>query len=244
MIPKIIHYCWFGGKPLPRLALKCIESWRKYFPDYQIIQWDESNFDVNSIKYTEQAYSAGKFAFVSDYARFKILHDEGGIYFDTDVEVIKSFDDIIERGGFMGCEISTPSLEVAPGLGLGIEPNNPLYKTILDFYSSLEFYKSDGSLNLKTVVKYITEILIQNGLDLNETGIQKIKSISIYPQEYFNPLDDATGKLNITENTHSIHWYAKSWVDTNKARVVISRLSHRLFGVSFSAKMRKMLNIK
>ena len=104
MIPKIIHYCWFGGNPLPELAMKCIESWRTYFPDYEIKEWNEDNFDVNIIPYTKEAYENKKYAFVSDYARFWILYNHGGIYFDTDVEVIKKMDDIIEKGSFMGCE--------------------------------------------------------------------------------------------------------------------------------------------
>ena len=103
-IPKIIHYCWFGRSPLPELAKKCIASWRKYFPDYEIKEWNEDNFDVNSILYTSQAYQAKKYAFVSDYARFWILYMYGGLYFDTDVEVIRPMDDIIQRGPFMGCE--------------------------------------------------------------------------------------------------------------------------------------------
>lgn len=105
-IPKVIHYCWFGGNPLPSLAEKCIASWRKYLPDYEIKRWDESNFDVNIIPYTKQAYEAKKYAFVSDYARFWILYNYGGLYFDTDVEVIRSMDDIIAAGPFMGCENS------------------------------------------------------------------------------------------------------------------------------------------
>ena len=125
MIPKVIHYCWFGRNPLPSLAIKCIESWRKYLPDYEIKEWNEDNFDVNIIPYTQEAYQVGKYAFVSDYARFWILYKYGGLYFDTDVEVIKPMDDIIARGPFMGCEkdVSDTSVaSVAPGLGLGVNP--------------------------------------------------------------------------------------------------------------------------
>ena len=104
-IPKTIHYCWFGRNPLPSLAIKCIASWKKYLPDYEIKEWNEDNFDVNVIPYTREAYAAKKYAFVSDYARFKILYEEGGLYFDTDVEVIKPFDDIIARGAFMGVNV-------------------------------------------------------------------------------------------------------------------------------------------
>ena len=128
MIPKIIHYCWFGRNPLPDSAQRCIDSWRKFLPDYEIKEWNEDNFDVNSIPYTEQAYKAKKYAFVSDYARFWILYHEGGLYFDTDVEVIKSLDDIICNGNFMGEESDEGHLDaydglgVNSGLGLGISP--------------------------------------------------------------------------------------------------------------------------
>lgn len=108
MIPKIIHYCWFGGNPLPEMAVKCIESWKKYCPDYEIKRWDESNFDLNCCNYVKEACQAKKWAFVSDYVRFKVLYDEGGLYFDTDVELIKPIDDILERGPFMGVEVGQP----------------------------------------------------------------------------------------------------------------------------------------
>lgn len=234
MIPKIIHYCWFGGNPLPESAQKCIASWRRFFPDYEINEWNESNFDVNSIPYTRDAYQAKKYAFVSDYARFKILYEFGGVYFDTDVEVIKNMNDIIKRGAFMGIEVPGKNGDyplIAPGLGIAVEAGHPIYKKILDCYQDLSFYKEDGSLNLKTVVKYNTEILQANGLmPTNEP--QEIKGIWIYPVDYFNPLDDLTGKLNITPNTHSIHWYSRSWQDSSSFIIWLSRWSHRLFGLT------------
>ena len=122
MIPKVIHYCWFGRNPLPKSALKCIDSWRKFFPDYEIKEWNEDNFDVNIIKYTQDAYNAKKYAFVSDYARIWILYNYGGVYFDTDVEVISPMTDIIEKGPFMGFEINNSTenkIAVNPGLGIG-----------------------------------------------------------------------------------------------------------------------------
>ena len=143
MIPKIIHYCWFGHNPLPPLAIKCIASWKKHFPDYEIKEWNEDNFNVNSIPYTYEAYSVGKYAFVSDYARFWILYQYGGIYFDTDVEVIKNMDDIINAGPFMGCEnMFIPKnknsiADINPGLGFGAIPKMEIYKNILDYYSNV-----------------------------------------------------------------------------------------------------------
>ena len=167
MIPKKIHYCWFGRNPLPESAKKCIASWRKFLPDYEIIEWNEDNFDVNSIPYTAQAYSVGKYAFVSDYARFKILYEHGGLYFDTDVEVIRPMDDIIDAGPFMGFEIDAadPSVGVNPGLGLGALPRMDFFKTILSKYGSFSFLKSDGSFNETTIVAYTTDLLKENGLN-------------------------------------------------------------------------------
>lgn len=215
MIPKIIHYCWFGRNPLPPLAVKCIDSWRKYFPDYEIKEWNEDNFDVNIIPYTEEAYRLKKYAFVSDYARFWILYHHGGLYFDTDVEVIKSMDDIIAKGPFMGCEENAHSeataLTVAPGLGLGATPGLGVYSELLQLYSILRFLKEDGELNLKTVVQYTTEILCAHGLQM-VNDIQCIDGIWIYPKEYFNPKDYATGKLTISDKTYSIHHFAASWL--------------------------------
>lgn len=251
MIPKVIHYCWFGRNPLPDSALKCIASWRKFFPDYEIKEWNEDNFDVNVIPYTRDAYQAGKHAFVSDYARFKILYEYGGLYFDTDVEVIKSFDDILSRGSFMGMEFvkreesehSGLGIGVAPGLGLGATTGLTVYKDLLDLYQTLNFINPNGSYNLTTIVTYTTRLLLSKGLKINDE-IQEIDGVNIYPEEYFNPMDDKTGKLHITSNTHSIHWFSKTWLNVNPWRIKISRLSHRFLGYGLSKSIRKFFRIK
>lgn len=216
MIPKVIHYCWFGRNPLPPLARKCIASWKKYLPDYEIKEWNEDNFDINVIPYTKEAYEAKKYAFVSDYARFWILYNYGGLYFDTDVEVIRSLDDIIAKGAFMGLErdyeIRTTGLgiECNPGLGLGCNPGLDMYKKILDFYATLHFRLPDGSLNLTTIVHYTTEYLRQDGLK-DVPGIQKVGNIYVYPSEYFCPYNIVTKRKHITKNTRTIHHYMASW---------------------------------
>lgn len=226
MIPKVIHYCWFGRNPLPKLAKKCIASWKKFFPDYEIKEWNEDNFDVNIIPYTREAYAAKKYAFVSDYARFWILYHYGGVYFDTDVEVIKPMDDIIERGAFMGRERGTGGM-VAPGLGLGVGPLNSLYQQMLDKYTSISFRLQDGTLNTKTIVFYMTELLDQRGLKI-DNSMQMIDGIMIYPEEYFCPMDSTSGLLNVTNETCSIHWYNCSWMNHYSPRFLLHLLKNKM----------------
>lgn len=215
MIPKIVHYCWFGGNPLPESAIKCINSWKKFFPDYEIKEWNEQNFDVNSIPYTAEAYRAKKYAFVSDYARFWILYKYGGLYFDTDVEVIRPMDDIIERGPFMGMEVDGDVRKqifpvINPGLCMGAAAKMPLYRRMLDGFAGLSFCLPDGTRNNYTMIPMISDILKADGLQ-PENGIQKVDGCCFYPKEYFNPLDSLTGVLKKTPNTRSIHWYMASW---------------------------------
>ena len=230
MIPKIIHYCWFGHNPLPPLALECIASWRKFLPDYEIKEWNEDNFDVNIIPYTAEAYRMKKYAFVSDYARFWILYQYGGIYFDTDVEVIRPMDDIIARGNFMGFEKdpdgdNTPGkyapqycFSVALGLGFGMEKGHHFMMKMMEYSRGLDFKGSVMDPWFKTIVAYTTESLMEEGLR-NVKGIQQVGDITIYPQEYFAPIDFISRRLHVTKNTYTIHRYMGSWV-TDKNRSV------------------------
>lgn len=231
MIPKTIHYCWFGGKPLSEEAIKCIQSWKKFMPDYRILQWNESNFDINLYNYSKQAYQEKKWAFVSDVARFHILFTQGGIYFDTDVELIKSLEPIVTEGGYIGLEkkepfVSNISLELAanPGLGMAAPPGLELFKEILHYYKKECFLDSQGNFSGKTVVHITTEALIRHGLT-NTKFPQFIDGLFIYPDDYFCPLDRNTGKLNITSNTYSIHWFSASWLSNySKFKLMVKRL--------------------
>ena len=242
MIPKIIHYCWFGRNPLPKSAIKCIESWKRLFPDYEIKEWNEDNFDVNMIPYTSQAYKVKKYAYVSDYARFWILYQYGGIYFDTDVEVIRPLDDIIERGNFMGFErdpIPGATGTVAPGLGLGVNPGlglgvNPglgLIKELLDLYKTLDYEKENRNGTFKTIVDYTTERLLVYGLK-DVKGVQLVSDIFIYPKEYFNPLEHIN-QLQITNNTRSIHHYAGTWISPKEKikKKFVKLLGSKIYGL-------------
>ena len=224
-IPKKIHYCWFGGNPLAETAEKCIESWKKFCPDYEIIRWDESNFNINSCDYVKEAYEAKKWAFVSDYARLKILYEHGGLYFDTDVELVKSLEDIVAKGSFMGRE---ENVNVNPGLGIGAYQNEEFYKELLDGYKQRHFVNGDGSYDLTTIVEYTTNYLIKYGLK-NEQKIQTVRNIQIYPKEYFCPMDYQTGELIITDNTRSIHHFTASWYnETQKYALKLRRKLGRI----------------
>lgn len=244
MIPKKIHYCWFGRNPLPEDALKCIASWKKFLPDYEIIEWNEDNFDVDAIQYTKEAYLAKKYAFVSDYARFRILHDYGGLYFDTDVELIRSLDDIIESGAFMGIEKSLATTDgrgwigVNAGLGLGAEAGLPTYKKILDFYNERSFLTEDS-----TVVTNVTKLLIPEGLK-NENKMQCVAGINIYPAEYFCPMDSTTGIIDITPSTVSIHHYSCSWINHKSLEYrlyVLKKRMIKLFGAKSVMKIAAII---
>ena len=181
MIPKIIHYCWFGKGELPPLALKCIESWKKFMPDYEIKRWDEDNYDIRKNQYISQAYDARKFAFVSDYARFDVLYTYGGIYLDTDVEIIKDLTPIIEQGAYVGVEQMSG---IASGLGIAAPASMEIYKEILDSYEKDSFIDQNGKMNLETVVIRVSDIFKKHGF-IQENRIQEIEGIKIYPAEYF-----------------------------------------------------------
>ena len=246
-IPHIIHYCWFGGKPLPESAQKYIGSWKRYFPGWEIRRCDESNFDVNACLYTRQAYEKGKYAFVSDYARFKLLYDHGGVYFDTDVEVIADFGDILSAGPFLGYETDpgtddSPYGTVNPGLCMGAEQGMDFYRQMLEYYNSIAFLDENGEQLPGTVVAHTTEVMRCNGL-APELSPQSVCGITIWPRCRFNPLDDATGLLKITPETRSIHWYAKTWTGMSSRRIAAARLLHRIFGIGFSQKLKKLLHL-
>ena len=215
---------------MPKIAEKCIASWKKYLPGYEIKRWDESNFDVNAIPYTREAYAACKFAFVSDYARFWILYHYGGVYFDTDVEAINNMDDIISAGNFMGVEQQNDErITVAPGLGIGVIRENSLFGQMIEVYSRAHFLNDDGTPCLKNIVEITTEQLQKYGLR-NISEIQECCGFTIYPKDYFCPIDYDTRELKITENTRTIHHYAESWVPrSTRFKNALSRLFGKRF---------------
>lgn len=236
-IPKVIHYCWFGRNPLSPIAKKCIESWKKYCPDYNIIEWNEENFDVNIIKYTQEAYDAKKYAFVSDYARFFILYTYGGIYMDVDVELIKPLDIFLDNKMFAGFE---DDKNIAPGLIFASTQGQSLIKEIMDSYNSRCFLNDGGSFNYNTVVEFVTEILRSHGLLANGKS-QTVEGMKLYPRDFFCPMNFNTGKINITTNTYSIHHFDGSWQsNTQKFKVKIKRVFGEKFLIGLS-KFKKLI---
>lgn len=233
MIPKKIHYCWFGPGQIPEKDRKCIDSWKKYCQDYEIILWNESNYDVTKNKYMEQAYKEHKWGFVPDYARLDIIYSNGGIYLDTDVEIIKPFDDLLVNAGFAGFESDE---YIALGLGFGAEKGNPFIKKQMDQYNDLSFYNDDGSLNTTASPVLSAQIFEQNGFVMNGRH-QEIDGFHIYPKEYFCPMDYQTGEVIVSNNTYSIHWYNASWFPKIRIEELeIKRKLCRMFGVKIGPK--------
>lgn len=231
MIPKSIHYCWFGRGPKPKLAQRCIQSWQKYCPDYKITEWNEDNFDIAMNPYTKWCYENKKYAFLSDYVRLYVIFNYGGIYFDTDVELIRNLDFLLVDNAYFGFEINGSSHNasnsmgvVASGLGFGsIQYGNAL-KLMLDEYDPY----LDGLHGVCMCPKLNTAALVKLGLKAG-CAYQKTDDFTVYPAEYFNPLESTTGTLNLTKNTVSIHWYMGSCLSwKQKVRSKISKPLHRL----------------
>lgn len=222
MIPKVIHYCWFGGKALPSDVKKCINSWKKYCPDYEIKRWDESNFDVYQNKFISDAYKNNAWAFVSDYARLKILYDQGGIYLDTDVELLKNLDSLLENKCYVG--VQQQDGVIATGLGFGAEKRNNAVLKMLDEYTDLTFNKDEVNniacpwLNTKA----ISEL---GNYSLEE--ITYLKDITIFPPTYFDPIAPGNTKNLLSDDTFSVHHYSASW--TSKSNI-LKRKIMRLIG--------------
>lgn len=206
-IPKIIHYCWFGGNPLPESAKQYIETWKTHCPDYEIMEWNESNFDLNCCDYVREAYDAKKWAFVSDVARLHVLVQHGGIYMDTDVEVLRPLDDLLSYDAVSGFESEK---RLPTGL-MACCAGHPLFSELLHDYDGLHFVKSDGSFDTTTNVARITKVCLKYGVRLNNT-LQTVNGFTLFPKDYFCPKDYETGTMELTDNTYTIHHFDGSWL--------------------------------
>ena len=236
MIPKIIHYCWFGGNPLDEKAKECIRSWHTFFPEYEIRCWDESNFDINQIPFMKDAYEHRKWAFVSDVARILLVYQYGGFYFDTDVEVVRSYEDILMNSpsGFLGIEGTQC---VNTGLGFAAEKGNPFLAQLIDVYKAICFSDYIDSLQSIACPILMTELMEKEGY-LRVDKLQSFRNFRVYPSSYFSPMDFDTGKLHMHKDTHSIHWGNASWTsdDSKKMRASIRRFN-RIFGKKTGEKL-------
>lgn len=215
MIPKIIHYCWFGGNQLPELAKYCLESWNKYCPDYEIVRWDESNFDLNENIYVKEAYEQKKWAFVTDYVRLKALYEIGGVYMDTDVELIDSIEPFLVHEAFSGFENDS---QIPTGIMASCK-GHPFFEKLLKYYENRHFVKENGELDLKTNVYTITEIALNNGFVPNNQK-QTVCGVTYYPNDYFCPKDYSTGIVFDTKNTVCIHHFNGSWHTEEEKKLI------------------------
>lgn len=245
-IPKVIHYCWFGGNPLPKDAKRCIESWKKFCPDYQIIEWNESNFDYTDNLYAKQAMECKRWAFVSDYARLKIVYEQGGIYLNTDVELIRPLDDLLDYEAFFGFENNREKQEreVATGLGFGAQKGNAVVKAMLEDYKNISFLRESGTHDITPCPERNTDTLIRLGLRPDGTR-QTVAGAEIFPAEYFCPIEYQSGRKCVTRNTYSIHRYTASWmkkgekIDCTVKKYIGNDLYYRVY-----RPMRKWIGMK
>lgn len=238
MIPKTIHYCWFGGNPVPKDVEKCISSWKRKCPNYNIVCWNESNFDVKSHTYIKEAYEAKRWAFVSDLARLLIVYNNGGIYLDTDVELLKSLDGIIKDNEFFfaiekdtNIKTGEESIHVATGLGFGAEKNNQVLRNLINEYDDAHFYQHEGKYDLTPCPVRNTDAFKKMGVKIEDKMI-KLKGGTIYPSEFFCPEEYSSSITRFTTNTVSIHHYTASWKTSkermkDKARIVYRKLFKR-----------------
>ncbi len=209
LIPKKFHYMWFGGKHIPENLKKCIDSWRLHCPDYEIIEWNENNYDINKHPYMKQAYEAGAYGFVPDYARLDILYNEGGLYLDTDVELKRNIDDLLFQEAFCGVE----KWQIINFGGLsGAVKGHPMIRKFLDARTDILFTDADGNQNRNTCGYYDTGVAIREGYKINGKT-QSVCGMNIYAYDYFHPYDYMSGIINDTDNTYSVHWFNGGWLD-------------------------------
>lgn len=208
MIPPVIHYCWFGGNEMQDLHKRCLESWHKFCPDYKIVEWNEGNCDISENLYAKQAYEKKKYGFVPDYFRLKIIYEHGGIYLDTDVELVNSLDDLRWNEAYCGME--RPGV-AALGLGFGAMANHPAIWKMLERYQTMRFVRDDGTLDETASPIWQTMDLMNMGMRYGNC-LQKAAGMTIYPVEVLSPKNVGTRELNLTEYSYSIHHFDGAWI--------------------------------
>lgn len=236
MIPKVIHYCWFGGAPKPKSVLRCINSWKKHCPDFEIREWTEKDFDVTQNEYTRQAYEAKAWGFVPDYIRLWIIYHHGGFYLDTDVQVIKNLSPLCNYPAFAGFQEDG---YVALGLGFGAELGNPFIGAHMQQYEALQFISSDGIINNTPSPVYTNLLLEKWGLDIHNGVTQDLGDIIVFSKDYFCPKDFTSGITKVTQNTYSIHqfdasWYSEEQQEKKKKRWKEARRRELLYNIRYT----------
>ena len=214
MIPKIIHYCWFVKGKKSEEILQYINGWKNILKGYEFIEWNEENFNIYENQYVAEAYEEKKWAFVTDYVRLHALYNYGGIYMDTDVEVLKSLDVFLKHKAFSGFESDN---SILTGI-IGAEKNNIWIKKLLDDYKDRSFYKEDGSLDLTTNVITITRISKKLGVKLDGKYQEFSEGVVVYPSEIFSPKSHLSGEINMTNNTYCIHHFNGSWIKNDRKK--------------------------
>lgn len=237
-IPKKIHYCWFGEAKKNKLFDKCCKSWKKFFPDYEIIEWNEKNFDVNCNAYVKEAYENKKYAFVSDYARLKIIYDNGGIYLDTDVEILKNYSGLLKNNGYLAFENKK---NINTGLGFAANKGNEIIKSIMDSYEDIHFIDEKGNMDLLPCPARNMEVLSKIGLRYSD-NIQEFYGFKVYPPKYFCGFDLDNSCYNIEEETVTVHHYDGSW--TGKKEKIVSKLKRKICSVLGRKNVEKIRRIK
>ena len=248
MIPKTIHYCWFGGNPKPKLAKKCFRSWEKYCPDYEIVEWNEQNYDLSSAPlYVRRAYEAKKWAFVTDYVRLQVVYENGGIYLDTDVELLRGLGEFLDNRAYFGFE---DDAYINTGVGFGAEKEHPLLMELMEDYKAAPYILENGAADETPCPVRNTEIFLRHGLKQNGAKQVLEDGVIILPAEYFNPKNWKTNEIALTKNTYSIHHYSASWYTPEMMkklkqrhreewlRHLPSRIGHRLLGKQTYEKLR------
>lgn len=233
MIPRIIHYCWFGQHPLGKRERKCIESWQRVCPSYEVVLWNETNSPVKYNDYVKQAYEMKKWAFVSDYVRLKVLSEYGGIYLDTDVELLKPLDVFTGQMGFMGFE----SREYISTCVIGCVSGHPFFSWAAKQYDTRSFCTANGGYDSTTNTTWLTDILLQRGLR-QDGALQSVSDITIYPADVFCPQDLQTGKLHLTEHSAAIHHFVGSWMTP---RQKFHTKVAQCIGIENTRKLRKLM---
>ena len=235
IIPKKIHYCWFGNGEKPKFICDCINTWKAVLNDYEIVEWNESNFDININKYVKEAYEQKKYAFVSDYVRVYALYNYGGIYFDTDVTVFKKFDDLLENDSFF---FFLEKNYIATST-IGAKKGNKLIKKFLDSYENKSFLKEDGSIDTLTNVAIVSKIISDLGVKLDGT-FQKVENLAaVYPQEYFSPYDYINCYSKKTDKSYAMHHFYKSWLPFSaRLKAFIKKNVAKVFGGENIARLR------